>query len=167
MLVSKLTLGRQEGGQAPTRAEMGGRLFPSLPPPEGSLSSAPSPGGGHFGSEGCDGGGFGGQEGGVVGTSLLRERPGGRMSAEGTDLGVSFPPKPPSLGHCLRQGGQRPAWGSGLGVFLLVFFFNLRSCARTLALCRVFVCVCKTRAEDTPKLLQRHCGATAPMDQKT
>jgi len=44
--------------------------------------------------------------------------------------------------------------------------FYLRSCARTLALCRVFVCGRKTRAEDTSKLLQRLCRVTAPVDQK-
>lgn len=67
MLVSQLTLGRQEGGQAPTRAERGVASSPASLLPRDHFHRFPPPGV-HFGS----GGGFGGQEEGVAGTSLLR-----------------------------------------------------------------------------------------------
>lgn len=48
------------------------------------------------------------------------------MSVEGTDLGVSLPPKPPSLGHCPQKGGQGPASTClGLWGWFSVFFFQL------------------------------------------
>lgn len=49
------------------------------------------------------------------------------MSAEGTDLGVSFPPKPPSLGQCLQEGGQRPdttCLGLWAWIFCCVLLFS-------------------------------------------
>lgn len=81
---------------------------------------------------------------------------------------LSLPNHPASGAAFTREGRGLVSICLGLwGWFLIFFFSNLRSCARTLALCCVFICVCKTHAEDTPKLLQRHYRVTAPMDQKT
>lgn len=47
------------------------------------------------------------------------------MSVEGTDFGVSLPPKPPSLGHCPQEGGQGPASTClGLWGWFSFFFFS-------------------------------------------
>lgn len=138
----------------------------------------------NFGSEGCEGGGFGEQEGVPLGSASSGQRDRERVSCGaarwedergGHRPWWFFPSQtPPASGAAFRREGRglpAPAWGFGSGFFVgfccVVLFFSLGSCARTLALCRVFVCVCKTRAEDTPKLWQRHCRVIAPMDQKT
>lgn len=172
MLVSELTLGRCPPGQRESVASPPASLLP--------LSSSPSLRE-HFGSEGCEGGGFGGQEGMSLGTaSSSGQRDGERVSCWaarwedecGGHRPWCFFPSQTTQPQALPSGGRAGACQhlpGALGLVLglgWVFFSNLRSCARTLALCCVLICVCKTRAEDTSKLLQRHCRVTAPMDQK-
>lgn len=136
MLVSNGTLGRQEGGHAPSWAQI--CLFPGLPPPIG-FTPPPVLGEG----EDLEAGGNQGDDNGEVQT---------------VSWGYEHSQTAQPWARALLSGGQRPV---RIHLGLMGFFlfpsvcFYLRSCARTLALCRVFVCVRQTRAEDTSKLLQR------------